>query len=109
MAVSYVVSESHWRSASKGISYRLFATLLTTTVSFLMTGSYKTAAIIGTAEVSAKVLLYWAHERIWTRIRWGRHHEVIAADGPNQSPVATLTPSSAPKERAPGETVVALS
>jgi uncharacterized membrane protein len=81
MSISYVVGESHWRSASKGVTYRVFATLVTTTVSFLMTGSVKTAAIIGSTEVTAKVLLYWAHERIWARITWGRRGRVMVADG----------------------------
>jgi uncharacterized membrane protein len=79
MDLSYVIRESHWRSASKGVTYRVLAAVVTTTASFLLTGSVKTAAIIGSVEVTAKVLLYWAHERVWARITWGRHHKVIFA------------------------------
>jgi uncharacterized membrane protein len=95
MSISYVVGESHWRSASKGVTYRVFATLVTTTVSFLMTGSVKTAVIIGSSEVTAKVLLYWAHERIWARITWGRRHRVIFGDGAGQSSASPLEASRA--------------
>jgi uncharacterized membrane protein len=90
MSTSYVVSDSHWRSAFKGITYRVFATLVTTTVSFLMTGSVKAAAIIGSAEVTTKVMLYWVHERVWARITWGRHHKVTFAGGPSESPASPI-------------------
>ena len=95
MSTSYVVSDSHWRSAFKGITYRVFATLITTTVSFLMTGSIKTAAIIGSAEVTTKVMLYWVHERIWTRITWGRRHQITLAGGPGASAVTPIGVPSA--------------
>jgi uncharacterized membrane protein len=95
MSTSYVVGESHWRSASKGVTYRVFATLVTASVSFLMTGSVKTAAIIGSAEVTAKVLLYWAHERIWARVAWGRRHAAIMANGAGEgAPVPVEAPEA---------------
>lgn len=100
MPVSYVVSESHWRSASKGISYRLFATLVTASMSFALTGSFKTAIIIGVAEVTGKVALYWAHERIWTRIKWGRLHKVIAGD---QSQSQSAAPGHGADEPSPAQ------
>jgi uncharacterized membrane protein len=74
-------SESHWRSAMKGISYRVFGTLITTTVSYAMMGSIKKAAVIGVVEVVAKVALYWAHERIWAKVAWGRLHSAISGHG----------------------------
>ena len=93
MSTSFAVSDSHWRSAFKGITYRVFATLVTTTASYLMTGSVKTALIIGSAEVTTKVLLYWAHERIWARITWGRHHKTTFAGVLGETPVS---PSEVP-------------
>jgi uncharacterized membrane protein len=95
MSISYVASDSHWRSAFKGITYRVFATMVTTSVSFRMTGSVKTAAIIGLAEVTAKVVLYWAHERIWARIRWGRRHKVVVAGAARESPASPVDASDA--------------
>jgi uncharacterized membrane protein len=102
MPIMHVQSESHWRSASKGISYRLCATLFTITVSFLMTGSIKTAAIIGTVEVLTKVFLYWVHERIWARIGWGRLHEVISVDGANTKPTPPIDEYLATRGHATG-------
>jgi uncharacterized membrane protein len=64
--------DSHLRSVVKGVSYRLFGSLLTAILSYFVTGSVKTATLVGTAEMTVKVLLYWGHERAWARIRWGR-------------------------------------
>src|SRR5262245_20760161 len=74
-------SESHLRSVVKGLSYRLLGTLFTTTLSFVMTGSAKTAMLLGSAVVTLKVLLFWGHERVWTRIYWGRDPVSAIADG----------------------------
>jgi adenylylsulfate kinase len=65
-------ADSHFRSVLKGLSYRSVATISTVAISFVMTGSIKTATMIGSAEAVAKVLLFWGHERLWHRIRWGR-------------------------------------
>jgi uncharacterized membrane protein len=64
--------DSHLRSVVKGFSYRVLGTLFTTTLSFVMTGSVKTAALLGSAEVTCKIVLFWGHERAWARVRWGR-------------------------------------
>lgn len=84
-----LVSDSHLRSIAKGLSWRLGGSLFTAAFSFGVTGSVQTALIIGGAEVTTKLLLFWAHERIWARIVWGRT-------------CALVTPRSAPRElRAP--------
>uniref|UniRef100_A0A7R9WXL7 DUF2061 domain-containing protein n=1 Tax=Craspedostauros australis TaxID=1486917 RepID=A0A7R9WXL7_9STRA len=67
---SDVVEESHTRSLLKGISWRLVATTTTIIVSFLITnGEVATALKIGAAEFFAKLAIYYAHERIWAKIR----------------------------------------
>jgi uncharacterized membrane protein len=66
---------------AKGISYRLLGTLLTTAISFAMTGSAKTAVLVGSAEVTFKVALFWGHERVWARIQWGRDDDGVSAAG----------------------------
>lgn len=69
------MTESHLRSVAKGISYRFVGTLFTTAISFAVTGSAKTAMLFGSMEVTVKVILFWAHERLWARVRWGRDHD----------------------------------
>lgn len=66
---------SHLRSISKGISWRFFGSMDTIFVSFIFSGSFVGAVKIGTTEVLTKVILYYLHERVWSRIKWGRIFE----------------------------------
>ena len=64
--------ETHLRSVVKGISWRFVATMVTTIVVYIYSGELAAAAIVGSIDAVAKILLYWGHERIWQRIQWGR-------------------------------------
>ncbi|MEW6543610.1 MAG: DUF2061 domain-containing protein [Nitrospirota bacterium] len=64
--------ETHIRSVLKGISWRVVGTLDTMLLTFIFSGSIKVAAFVGSTEAVTKIFLYWAHERVWQRIRWGR-------------------------------------
>lgn len=101
MPTSSNESDSHLRSVVKGLSYRLIGTAFTTAMSFVMTGSVRTAALIGTAEVTTKVLLFWGHERVWQRISWGRRARPKSA-GPGEGRSETRRePARAPAEQVP--------
>jgi len=67
-----MVTETNGRSVAKGISWRVVATMVTAIVVFLYSGELAAAAIVGSIDSAAKILLYWWHERIWQRIPWGR-------------------------------------
>jgi uncharacterized membrane protein len=64
-------SEAHFRSVLKSISWRLVGTMDTIFISWLITGEVKTALTIGSIEVVTKMVLYYFHERTWTKIKWG--------------------------------------
>lgn len=64
--------ETRRRSLVKALSWRVFATLITMVVAFLMTGELAFAAKIGLFDTSAKLIVYFAHERVWQRIRFGK-------------------------------------
>lgn len=66
-----VAYESKKRSVAKALSWRFFATVITATVVFLWTGHWGEAVGIGLIDTSAKLLLYFGHERCWLRVRWG--------------------------------------
>ena len=66
--------ESKRRSLLKVISWRVTATLTTMVISFLITGNVDMALKIGVFEVTAKILLQYFHERIWTKVSFGLHH-----------------------------------
>lgn len=64
--------ETHLRSVTKGISWRILATLVTMVVVLIYSGELAIAALIGTTDALAKIGLYWGHERVWQKIHWGR-------------------------------------
>ena len=60
------------RSILKAISWRLTGTLDTFIISFLITGKIKFALYISGVEVFTKISLYFVHERIWNKVRFGK-------------------------------------
>jgi len=76
--------DSHTRSFAKALSWRATGTIDTVVISLVITGSIKLAATIGLTEVVTKSLLYYAHERVWLKIPFGR-------DAPAVSPAPPTT------------------
>ncbi len=64
--------ETNIRSIVKGISWRLVATTTTVIIVYIFFGRLDLAIAAGLIETVLKVGLYWAHERIWFKIRWGK-------------------------------------
>jgi uncharacterized membrane protein len=64
--------EGHHRSVAKAISWRLTGSIDTLLLSYLVTKNLVFASSIASAEMITKVVLYYAHERAWTAIPWGR-------------------------------------
>lgn len=60
------------RSLLKAVSWRITGTVDTVVISFLITGKLKWAVSIGAVELFTKLCLYYAHERVWNRISFGR-------------------------------------
>ena len=58
-------------SLAKAISWRITGTLDTFFISWLITGHALIASGIALTEIMTKVGLFWAHERVWNRIKWG--------------------------------------
>jgi uncharacterized membrane protein len=59
------------RSLAKTLSWRLFATVDTFIISYLVTGSFMWAGSIISIEMMTKMALYYFHERAWGYARWG--------------------------------------
>jgi uncharacterized membrane protein len=62
------------RSLAKTISWRLIAALDTFAISYLVTRSFAWAGSIVGVEAITKVILYYAHERVWVHIPWAVHY-----------------------------------
>ncbi|MEA3491178.1 MAG: adenylyl-sulfate kinase [Campylobacterota bacterium] len=64
--------ETNQRSIVKGISWRIVATTTTIIIVYFFFGRLDLAIAAGLIETVLKVGLYWAHERAWFKIRWGK-------------------------------------
>ncbi|GAB6045611.1 hypothetical protein JCM11957_12090 [Caminibacter profundus] len=64
--------ETNLRSIVKGISWRVVATGTTMGIVYAFFGNVELAIATGILETVAKVGLYWGHEKVWHKIRWGR-------------------------------------
>lgn len=60
-------TDSKLKSVSKAISWRVLGTFDTILISYIITGELHMAFSIGSIEVFSKILLYYAHERVWER------------------------------------------
>lgn len=60
------------RSFVKALSYRIWGTLSSFVVAFVLTGSAELSGLIAFWETVVKVGIYYAHERGWNFIQWGR-------------------------------------
>lgn len=63
---------SRLRSLAKALSWRVFASLDTFSLAWLLSGHWTLGVGIAGSEVLTKVALYYAHERAWRHIhaRW---------------------------------------
>lgn len=66
------VGPTHARSLIKGVSWRAVGTMDTIFIAYFFTKNSLSALKIGGFEVFSKILLYYLHERIWGKLKWGR-------------------------------------
>ncbi len=64
--------EPRRRSMAKAISWRILAAFITAGVALAMTHQLEFAAKIGAIDTSVKLLIYFVHERLWNKIKFGR-------------------------------------
>jgi uncharacterized membrane protein len=65
-------SEKPLRSVIKALSWRIVGTLDTLVVSYVLTGEIALATSIASVDFLTKLILYFFHERIWNKIKWGK-------------------------------------
>jgi uncharacterized membrane protein len=64
--------DKSYRSFVKAITWRITGSIDTFFLTFIVTNKFDFALSISFLEVFTKTLLFWVHERIWDRVRWGR-------------------------------------
>lgn len=72
------MKESHLRSLTKGITWRITGTIDTIVIAYIITGNFFSALKIGIIEVFTKIVLYYLHERMWAFFMWGKDFKNIS-------------------------------
>ena len=67
------MSESNKRSITKAVTWRVIATITTMVLVYIFTGNLNLSLGVGVLDVTAKLILYYFHERTWNRIDWGKN------------------------------------
>ena len=69
-------SQTRLQSGMKALSWRFIGSIDTFMIAFLVTGDILASSSIGIAEVFTKTVLYYLHERAWTRAAWAVEKDV---------------------------------
>jgi len=69
------MTEKHYRSLIKGISWRFTGSIDTMVISFIVTRKIELAFAIMSIEFFTKIFLYYLHERVWLKVPLGRVKE----------------------------------
>lgn len=68
----FTFREGQPRSLGKVVSWRILITASNFVIPFVVTGSWGQAALFTGMATVVNMILFWGHERIWNRIRWGK-------------------------------------
>ncbi len=63
------MSNSHFHTLLKTLSWRVWASLITLSLAWFFTKSFETSLKIGLVDTVAKLIVYYAHERMWLKVR----------------------------------------
>ena len=62
------MQDSKTKSLLKTLSWRLIATLITMLIAWVVVGDVSVALAIGGIEFFAKMVIYYLHERAWSKV-----------------------------------------
>jgi uncharacterized membrane protein len=65
-------SETHARSILKAVTYRVLIIISVFIIIYWQTGKLDTAAAITGITTITGTTIYYLHERVWSRVKWGR-------------------------------------
>jgi uncharacterized membrane protein len=64
--------DTHKRSIVKTITFRVVASLDTMLLVYIFTGDFMIMGLVGSLEIISKIIIYYLHERVWSRFAWGK-------------------------------------
>jgi len=63
-----------WRSFIKGVSWETIGFIITLFAIYLIYGNFLSSLVFTLILTLFKVFLFFFHERLWKKIRWGKYH-----------------------------------
>jgi uncharacterized membrane protein len=66
------MTETNTRSIVKTVTWRLTGSGATFLISYIMTGNLSIAGTIAAIQITSNTVLYYIHERIWNKTKWGK-------------------------------------
>ena len=66
------MSDTTRRSLVKTITWRVLGSTSTFTIAYLITGRLDASSAIAVVQMTVNTFLYLFHERLWSRVKWGR-------------------------------------
>jgi adenylylsulfate kinase len=64
------------RSFVKGICWESIGFIITLFAVYLIYGNFLSSLVFTLILTAIKILLFFVHERLWKKIRWGKYHIV---------------------------------
>lgn len=65
------MEETNKRSLVKAITWSVVGAVLLSGLMYLLTGNYEQTTLIIFLYYGIRVLIYYCHERVWLKIKWG--------------------------------------
>lgn len=66
------MSDTKRRSLVKTISWRITGSGATFAISYAVLGNFTASSTIAIIQLISNTLLYFLHERVWNKIKWGQ-------------------------------------
>ena len=71
-AKRWALDEKPVRSLVKTISWRITGSGATFAIGWIISGNVAVAGTIAVIQLITNTVLYFAHERVWNKIKWGK-------------------------------------
>ena len=68
------MNDSALRSLAKTVSWRITGSGATFAISYMVLGNFVIAGSIAIAQLISNTILYFVHERLWNKIKWGKNN-----------------------------------
>ena len=68
------------RHLAKALTYRVLGSAGTAAIAYVATGDVRIGASVGAIDSIVKIGIYYAHERVWYRIKWGVRERGVSGE-----------------------------